>query len=130
MGNNGRSLEEARGPDAFRPIDNLGRENEVARCDLFAEGTNCGEGEDRLYTERFESGDVRSGRDIAWGDCMAFSVASEESDLRPGWQRADGYRRAREAPRGLRVHCLDKSEIIEVIESAASDDANEDAVRR
>ena len=76
MGNDGQALKEARGSDTFRTVDDLGRENEVPGCDLFAEGTNCGEGQDRLDTEGFESGDIRSGRDVTRGDGMAFTVTS------------------------------------------------------
>ena len=76
MGHDGRPLEEAGGTDTFGAVDDLGRENEVPGCNLFAEGTNCGESEDCLYTERFESGYIRSGRYIAWRDDMAFTVTS------------------------------------------------------
>jgi len=71
-----RSLEEAHRANAFRTVDDLGRENEVPGCDLFAERTNRGEGEDRLHTEGFESRNIRSRRDIGRGDGVAFTVAS------------------------------------------------------
>ena len=98
MGNDGRSLEEARRTDTFRTVDYLGRENEVPGCNLFAERANCREGEDCLHTEMFESRDICSRWNITRGDGMAFAVTGQESDLCARWQRADGYWRAREAP--------------------------------
>ena len=44
MGDDGRILKEAGRADTFCTVDHLGGEYEVTGSNLFAEGTNCGEG--------------------------------------------------------------------------------------
>lgn len=51
-------LEKRPRPDAFRPVNDLIRHDEVARSDLLLQAADGGEGDDGADTERAEGGDV------------------------------------------------------------------------
>ena len=77
----GGAIEEARGANTLRAVDDLRREHEVAGLDLLAEGPYRGEREDRAHAEGLECRDVCADWNRGWGDRVAVTVPCEEGDL-------------------------------------------------
>lgn len=94
----GEAVEEARGAHALRAVDDLRREDEVARPDLLAQGADCREGDDEPDAERLERGDVGARRDRGGRDGVADAVSGDEGDMCSSCTLGDGDGRARFAP--------------------------------
>lgn len=77
------SFEEGPWPDAFGPIDDLIRHDEIPRSDLLLQAADGGEGDDGADAERAEGGDVGARRDFVWGEFVVEAVSGEEGD----WSR-------------------------------------------
>lgn len=121
---NDTSVEERRGANTLGPVDDLGREDECAWGDVFAEGADGGEGEDGEDAEGFEGGDVGASGDVRGGDAVAYAVAGEEGDEGAGGEGCDGYGGGGVAPGGFGVNVLDESQVVKVVETTASNDTD------
>jgi hypothetical protein len=61
-------------------VDDLVRDNKVARFHGFLEGADGGKGDDGANAEGAEGGDVGAGRDFMRGELVVCPVAREEGD--------------------------------------------------
>jgi hypothetical protein len=89
MGYDRRTLEKRGRTYSFCTIDDLRGENEGAWGDLFAQGSDCGEGDDGTDAERFEGCDVGARGDRGGGDGVPLTVPCKECDSGAGWKGRD-----------------------------------------
>ncbi len=74
------SFEKGERSDAFGPIDDLVRQQEVARLDLLLQAAHGREGDYRGYADFAESGDVRATRHLVRSEFVVHAMPTDESD--------------------------------------------------
>ena len=89
MGDHARPFEKADRSNALGAVDDLVREDEIARLDFFTEGAYGRKGDDGSDAEGFESGDVGSAWDGGGGDGVSWAVSGEKGDVRASGQGGD-----------------------------------------
>ncbi len=99
MRNDAQSLEEARWAHALRSVDDLRRDGEVTRPNLFAKRAYGGERDDEANAQGLQGRDVCSSRDFGWRDRVSLPMASEESDERSSGSLGNDNGRAGFSPR-------------------------------
>lgn len=92
--------EEARPSNALGSVNDLGRNDEVFGCNLFAQRADSTESQDGFDTEVFESGNVGEVRDVGRQDRVFATMTSEEGDVITGRSLGDSNGRGRGTPRG------------------------------
>lgn len=127
------SLEESPRPHALGAIDDLIRDDEIARSDLLLQAADGGEGDDGADAERAEGGDVGARGDFVRGELVVEAVAGEEGD--GGWVpgRGGGVVQDRDrgggsAPRGCGVEGRDRGEVCEFFQACAAYYGDSDGV--
>ena len=73
-------VEEGEGPDPLRAVDDLVRDDEVARLDGFAQRADGAEGDDGPDAEGAQGGDVGPGGDFVRRVLVMQAVAGEEGN--------------------------------------------------
>ena len=84
--------------DTLGTVDDLVRDDKVARGDFFTQRADSGEGDNGLDTDMLERGNVGSGRDFGRRDGVRETVSRDEGDQRAGGQLGNGDRRRRLSP--------------------------------
>lgn len=67
-------------PNALSTVDDLVRDNEVARLDRLLKTANSGEGNDAPNTDRTQGSNVGAGRDLMRGNLVVRAVSAQECD--------------------------------------------------
>lgn len=76
---NNASLEEGPWPNTFGSVDNLIRDDKVARFDSLLKTSHGGKGDDATHTNGTQSSNVGSGRHFVRSDLVVRTVAAQES---------------------------------------------------
>ena len=92
MSHDPEASEECVFPDTFGPIDDLIRDDEMTRSDLFAQRTDGRESNDGLAADMSKGGYVRPRGDFGGGDGMFGAMTRDEGDEVTTGQRGDGDR--------------------------------------
>src|SRR5690606_12441445 len=116
-------LVEERRRAALGAVEELVRDDEVERRELFLERPDGAEREQPLDAELLEAVDVRAERQVRRDDAVAAAVARQEGDLASAYLAEDvGVRRR--SPRRFDGHLAPVLERFHVVQAPASDDAD------
>lgn len=74
------ALEVGPRPDTLGTVNDLVGDDKVTRLDLLLKTADGGEGDDAADTDRAQSGDVGTGRDLVGCDLVVSAVAAQERD--------------------------------------------------
>jgi hypothetical protein len=77
-------------PDALGSIDDLVRDDEMSRFNLFSEGSDGRECDNSLDSDMLESGNVGPGGNFGGGDSVGCTVSGDEGDLVTRGKGGDG----------------------------------------
>lgn len=77
---NHTTLEVGPWPHALSTVNDLVGDDEVAGLDLLLQTADSGESNDATDTDRAQSGDVGTGRNLVGSDLVVSTVAAQESD--------------------------------------------------
>jgi hypothetical protein len=127
------TLEEGKWPDAFGPVNNLIRYDEIPGLNGLLQTANGRKGNHRSHAKTAQGRDICPVGDFMGSDLMVCAVSAEErdGDVFAGnaafmVQNTDG--RGRLAPGCLDIESGGFGEAGEVLETSASDDCNADLV--
>lgn len=84
------SPEESIHPDALGSVDDLVRDDEMSRFNLFSEGSDGRECDNSLDSDMLESGNVGPSRYFGGGDGVRGTVSGDECDLVTRGKGGDG----------------------------------------
>ena len=104
----------------LRPVDELVRDHDVARPDLFAHRAAGGDGHDASHAEQLERVQVGPERDLRRREAMTATVARKKRD--PGFAETADHDRVRWlAERRGRADLDDVAEALDLVEPGAAD---------
>jgi hypothetical protein len=124
------ALEEGEGADALGAVDDLVRDDEVARLDGFLQRADGAEGDDGAHAQAAEGSDVGAGGDLVGRDLVVQAVARQEGNgdglAAAGGVVQDGDGRGGSAPGSGRVERGDGGETWEGLQAGATDHGDGD----
>ena len=132
MGDN-TTLKEGERANTLRPVNNLGRDDEITGLDLLLQTSDSGEGHDGAHADGAQGGDVGARGDLMRRNLVVHTVAAEEGH-RDGLVIVvalvveDGDRGGRLAPGGVDVQRGNLGEAGEFTQACSADDGDADGV--
>ncbi|MBT9163204.1 MAG: hypothetical protein DDT24_00108 [Chloroflexi bacterium] len=102
-------------------VNDLVRDDEVTRCQLFFEAACRIDGNDPLYPQRLEGVDICARWQLSWINAVSPAMSRKKGDAR-SFEPANDNRVARIAERCLNPHLFDIAEAFYLVEAGSPHD--------